>query len=179
MDPFLVAMLGSIGFGAVVSGIKTRRVETIVKLKPRTKVEEFLEHKELGRFLLSEASDMLESKSVAKEQISSLLNKLSILCEVSTLSRLNQNLIKSIIGGASDALLFIEQGDRKYTFLLNKLVDAVVKAIVRTGGDNENVFHMVKTRNSLSGLEGAFRHFCGNEDEINQWKDIKNKGGKK
>lgn len=179
MDPFLIAMLGSIGFGAVVSGVKTRRVESIVRLKPRTKVEEFLEHKELGRFILSEASGMLEAKSVTKEQISSLLNKLSILCETSTLSRLNQNLIKSIIGGASDALWFIDQGNRGYIYLLNKLVDAVVKAIVRTGGDNENVFHMVKTRNSLSGLEGAFRHFCGNEEEINQWKDSKNKEGKK
>jgi hypothetical protein len=177
MDPFLLAMLGSVGFGAFLSGVKSRRIDSIVKLKPQTKAEEFLEHKVLGRFILSEVSEMVESKHVPKEQVSLLLNKLSILCETSRLSRLNQNLIKSIIEAATDALVFIDQVDRKYIFLLKMLVDAVVKAVVLTGGEDESVFQMLKTRNSVAGLGGTFRKYCGSEEEIKQWKDTKTKGG--
>lgn len=176
MELFFVAAFASVMAGVVSSAVRTRKVENRVLWKPQTKIERIHEQKLLGRWLITEITEMSESNNVSKEQVVELLNKLSVFHSSARLMSFSQNKIRETTEAASNALHFIDKIDRKYMFLLTKLVEGVVQAVLRTAGEKEHAGQLIKTMEAIGGLTGAFRKFSGNEEDVTQWKnDAKNK----
>ena len=173
MEPllfFAVAFTSGIT-GVVSSALRTRKMENFIRWTPQTKIEKLHEQKILGRWLIIEITEMSNSKDVSKGQVSALLNKLSVFSSSAKLMPFSQDKIREIIEAAHNALHFIDKVDRKYIFLLNKLVEGVVQAVLRTAGERERGGQFLKTSQSLSGLLQVFRKYSGNEDDVTQWKN--------
>lgn len=171
MELFFAATFVSMATGVVASAWRTRKVENSIRWTPQTKIERLHEQKILGRWIIKEITEMMESKNVSKEQVAELLHKLSVFASSSTLKSFSKDEIRDIIEAAYNALHFIEKADPKYIFLLNRVVERVVQAVLRTAGEKESGYQFLKTMESLRGLKIVFRKFSGDEDEVTQWKN--------
>lgn len=166
----LVVILASVGGAVLTSAWKTRKITEFVRWQPQTQVDRLQEQNVFARLLIQEVTMMQESKTVSKEQVVELLNYLSIFYNSASLMVFSNSKIKENIEAASNALHFIDKIDHRYISLLNRLVEGVVQAVLRTAGEKENPFQFLKTTESLAGLVAAFRRYSGSEDDITQWK---------
>jgi hypothetical protein len=170
MELLPIVMLTSVGVAVLTSAVKTRKVTERVLWRPQTKVDQLHEQKIFARLLIQEVTMMQQSKDVSKQQVNDLLNYLSIFYRSASLMPFSTGKIRDNIEAASNALHFIEKIDHKYLSLINRLVESVVQAVLRTAGKKENAAQLLRTMESLAGLIAAFRKFSANEEDITQWK---------
>lgn len=154
----------------ITSFVTSRKMSERVIWQPQTTIDKIHEQKLFARLIIQEITRMQESKDVSKEEVNDLLNGLSVFYMSANLTVFSNAKIRENIEAAANALYFIEKIDRKYMALLNKLVEGVVQAVLRTAGDKEHAAQLLKTMETLAGLIAAFRKYSGNEDDITQWK---------
>jgi hypothetical protein len=171
MDIIALTVLASTG-GAVVTSFVTSfgKKERLV-VKSQTKVDRIMEQKELGRWLIMELTEMNSAVHVRKEHVTDLLKKLSVLSESSIFMNFTKRRIHECNEAAITALQIIPQVDRRYMYLLSKLVEGVVEAVLRTSGDRETAYQLAKNIEALSGIATGFRKIIGSSSQVTEWKN--------
>lgn len=170
-----VAAVGSSGAAYVAALLKTRKLTHHVRLQPQSKVENFLEQKELCQWLVMEVAEY-NNITPSKETIADLLGKLATLYQSAKLAGVSKGMINDAIQAAYTALHVIPSINRPYMFLLGKLVEGTVAAVLRASGEKENVHQFMKTIPSIRGITSGFQSFSGGTIEIEQWKNQAGKG---
>lgn len=171
MDIFTLAAAVSTGGAVVASLATTLKQKQRVIMKSQTKVELIFEQKELSRCLIMELTDMNSAREIPKETVMEMLHKLSVLSQSASLTGFSRSRINDCHEAAISALQLLPQIDRRYMYLLNKLVEGVIEAVMRTSGDKESAYNLAKTVESLAGIAPGFRKMAGSADHIAEWKN--------
>lgn len=179
MEVALIA-IATTGIATLISYLGTRKVQHTVRYRKQTKAEIVLEQKELGRWIISEMATLNAAKKVPpKEQVKELLDSLEIFYKNADLWEWSKSGIGKCLDSARTALDVVEEIDRRYIVVLNLLVEAVVTAVLRISGSEENATQFMKTKTSLGGISHGFKYLSGGEMDMKQWKNEAMKKDKK
>jgi hypothetical protein len=165
----------STGAAFVASFLTSLKVRQKVRWKRPTKVELLLEQKELSRWLITEVAQIAQTEPVAKTRVETVLNHLNVLCISTNLLPFSDLKINECINAAHTALQVSDNIDRRFMFLLARLVDATATAVLRASGEKEKIQMSAKTVLSLKGIADGFRTYTGGTAQIAEWKNQINK----
>lgn len=168
MMVLMFALMVTSTAGAVLASIlNTSKVTSVVKLVPQTKAELFLEQKEFGFYLLSEARDF-KKHAPSPERLCEFLGHLSTL--TSPLSPFTENMARKCLGAAKLAAQTGARLDARYFAIVENLTETMIDSALHATSTNNafsmNSLQVMKTfATILPALQAYNRQY-----DINSWK---------